>query len=57
MTDMTCTREEQQKLSLDEIPKGVEPPVSYPLNCSHPCCYGKGQPFCFPCYLQILRKG
>lgn len=28
----------------------------YPLNCSHPCCYGYSRPFCFPCMRKLLEE-
>jgi|GEM_PF-1625122 len=37
-------------------PKKYLPPVAYPVNCSHPCCYGHGHPFCFPCMKKILEE-
>ncbi len=26
-----------------------------PCNCSHPCTYGRGKSFCFPCYQSLLN--
>ena len=25
-----------------------------PCNCSHPCPYGNGRSFCFPCYQKLV---
>ena len=31
-------------------------PAPYPLNCEHPCCYGKGRCFCWPGMKEILES-
>lgn len=33
-----------------------EGPVPYPSNCVNPCCYGRGQCFCWPCMKKILEE-
>lgn len=42
---------------ISRVPHSVEPklgPVT-PCNCSHPCPYGKGRNFCFPCYRKLME--
>ena len=30
--------------------------VPKPQNCEHPCCYGKGRSFCWPCMQKLLKE-
>jgi hypothetical protein len=27
-----------------------------PINCKHPCPYGNGKTFCWPCYQKIMNE-
>lgn len=38
---------------MDGIPAAAPIHKIVPVNCSHPCCYGMGHAFCFPC-MKIL---
>lgn len=46
------------KNDITRIPHGTSAEIGpvTPCNCSHPCAYGRGKSFCFPCY-QILLSG
>ena len=44
------------KSGISRVPHSVAPklgPVT-PCNCSHPCFYGNGRSFCFPCYQKLV---
>ncbi|WP_049945833.1 recombinase family protein [Butyrivibrio sp. LC3010] len=44
------------KDGISRVPHSVSPklgPVT-PCNCSHPCPYGNGRTFCFPCYQKLV---
>ena len=44
------------KNGISRVPHSVAPklgPVT-PCNCSHPCPYGNGRTFCFPCYQKLV---
>lgn len=44
------------KNGISRVPYSVSPklgPVT-PCNCSHPCYYGNGRTFCFPCYQKLV---
>ena len=30
--------------------------ITKPQNCEHPCCYGQGRPFCWPCMQNLLKE-
>lgn len=30
--------------------------IPVPVNCSHPCAYGRARSYCFPCYAKILKE-
>jgi|GEM_PF-4527941 len=39
------------------IPKGgADAPSPTPCNCKHPCCYGRGTSFCWPCMKDIMEE-
>ena len=40
---------------LTQIPNEGDPKPVTPVNCKHPCCYGMGRPFCFPCLQDIVK--
>lgn len=46
------------KNGISRVPHSVEPKIGpvIPCNCKHPCAYGNGRTFCFPCYQNIVAE-
>ncbi|SEA20012.1 hypothetical protein SAMN02745687_02120 [Lachnospiraceae bacterium NK3A20] len=42
---------------IDRIPPGARATIPTPKNCPHPCCYGKGKSYCFPCMKKLIYGG
>ena len=41
---------------MDSIPPAFPTKTAMPRNCLHPCCYGRGRDYCFPCYKKLKGK-
>ena len=46
------------KNGISRVPQSVLPKLGLvtPCNCKHPCPYGNGRSFCFPCYKNIVAE-
>ncbi len=46
------------KNGISRVPHSVAPKIGLvtPCNCKHPCTYGNGRTFCFPCYQNIIAE-
>lgn len=48
------SREYNRRKNMESIPVIGPEQVPSPVNCKHPCPYGKGRAFCFPCMERLV---